>query len=104
MGGARRAAELAELAEAALAGEPPPAVNDLQDAARTLCPPIDAALEAMRAAGARAAMVAGSGPTVFGVFETPATARAAAGALAERHPRAIAAEPVGPDFARVRAA
>jgi len=44
--------------------------NDLEPAARSLCPAIDAALEALRAAGAEAAMVSGSGPTTFGVFRS----------------------------------
>ena len=42
--------------------------NDLQDAARSLCPAIDKALEATLAAGADHALVSGSGPTVLGVF------------------------------------
>ncbi len=42
--------------------------NDLQDAARSLCPAIDRALEATLAAGADHALVSGSGPTVLGVF------------------------------------
>ena len=42
--------------------------NDLQDAARSLCPQIDRALEAALAAGADHALVSGSGPTVIGVF------------------------------------
>jgi 4-diphosphocytidyl-2-C-methyl-D-erythritol kinase len=42
--------------------------NDLQDAARSLCPAIDAALESVLAAGADHALVSGSGPTVVGVF------------------------------------
>ncbi len=42
--------------------------NDLQDAARSLCPAIDGALEAVLAAGADHALVSGSGPTVLGVF------------------------------------
>jgi 4-diphosphocytidyl-2-C-methyl-D-erythritol kinase len=42
--------------------------NDLEPAARSLCPAIDEALEALRGAGAEAAMVSGSGPTTFGVF------------------------------------
>lgn len=42
--------------------------NDLQDAARSLCPAIDEALEAVLAAGADHALVSGSGPTVLGVF------------------------------------
>jgi 4-diphosphocytidyl-2-C-methyl-D-erythritol kinase len=89
LGAARSPAELDARAAAARAGEPPPAVNDLQDAARSLCPGIDRVLEAVRAAGATTAMVAGSGPTVFGVFDDPERARAAAATL----PGAIAAEP-----------
>lgn len=42
--------------------------NDLQDAARALCPAIDEALAAARAAGADHALVSGSGPTVVGLF------------------------------------
>jgi 4-diphosphocytidyl-2-C-methyl-D-erythritol kinase len=42
--------------------------NDLQDAARSLCPAIDKALESTLAAGADHALVSGSGPTVLGVF------------------------------------
>ena len=42
--------------------------NDLQDAACSLCPAIDTALEAVLAAGADHALVSGSGPTVLGVF------------------------------------
>jgi 4-diphosphocytidyl-2-C-methyl-D-erythritol kinase len=88
LGGARSPAELEERAAAARAGEPPPPVNDLQDAARSLCPAIDAALDRVRAAGADVAMVSGSGPTVFGMFATPDAARAAAA----RVPGAIAVE------------
>ena len=44
--------------------------NDLEPAARSLCPAIDEALAALRAAGAEAAMVSGSGPTTFGVFRS----------------------------------
>jgi 4-diphosphocytidyl-2-C-methyl-D-erythritol kinase len=87
-----------ELEHAARSSEPPSAVNDLQDAARALCPAIDDGLAAIRAAGAHTAMVSGSGPTVFGLFDTPAAARAAA----LETPGALAAEPVGPDFGRVR--
>lgn len=41
--------------------------NDLQDAARSLCPEIDDALEAALAAGADHALVSGSGPTVVAI-------------------------------------
>jgi 4-diphosphocytidyl-2-C-methyl-D-erythritol kinase len=89
----------AELEQAAAAPEPPPPVNDLQDAALALCPSIAGTLEGVRGAGASVAMVSGSGPTVFGLFPTPEAAHRAAAALG-----AIAAVPVGPDFGRVRAA
>jgi len=42
--------------------------NDLQDAARSLCPAIDEALEASINAGADHAIVSGSGPTVLALF------------------------------------
>ncbi|MDP2710019.1 MAG: hypothetical protein Q8O56_02250 [Solirubrobacteraceae bacterium] len=42
--------------------------NDLQDAARSLCPAIDRTLESALAAGADHALVTGSGPTVVAVF------------------------------------
>jgi 4-diphosphocytidyl-2-C-methyl-D-erythritol kinase len=103
LGGARAPGELEQRAAAARAGEPPPPVNDLQAAARALCPPIDAVLADVAAAGAHTAMVSGSGPTVFGLFDDVATARTAAGALAPRHPGAVAAEPAGTDYAKVRA-
>lgn len=88
----RSRAELAQLAEAlqrALGGGAalPPAElleNDLQDAARALCPEIGHALELAREAGARHALVSGSGPTVIGLFpgvEGPAQAQRAAAAL-----------------------
>jgi 4-diphosphocytidyl-2-C-methyl-D-erythritol kinase len=89
LGGARSADELAARAAEARAGEVPP-VNDLEAAARSLCPVIDPVLDAVRAAGATVAMVSGSGPTVFGLFDTPDAARAAAATV----PGAIAAEPV----------
>jgi 4-diphosphocytidyl-2-C-methyl-D-erythritol kinase len=77
--------------------------NDLQDAARSLCPAIDAALDTARLAGADHAMVSGSGPTVVGLFlgaDGPARARKALGAW----PRAFAAEPVGEEWAAVGSA
>lgn len=43
-------------------------VNDLEPAARALCPAIEGALDAVRAAGADHAIVCGSGPTVAGVY------------------------------------
>jgi len=70
------------LPELAPGEEPDPWVNDLQDAARSLCPPVDAALAEARAAGAAHALVSGSGPTVVGVFPTAGDAERAAAALA----------------------
>ena len=46
-------------------------VNDLEAPARALCPAIDPALEALRAAGVEDPMVTGSGPTVFGISDDP---------------------------------
>jgi 4-diphosphocytidyl-2-C-methyl-D-erythritol kinase len=77
------------------------AVNDLEPAARSLCPWIDGALDDVRAAGAERAMVSGSGPTVFGLFSDAAAAGAAVARLGRRHPGAVVAEPVGPEFAAV---
>jgi 4-diphosphocytidyl-2-C-methyl-D-erythritol kinase len=90
LGAARPEAELAAREEEARAGEPPPAVNDLQDAARALCPSIEPVLEQVAAAGADHTLVSGSGPTVFGYFHDPEHARAAAAQL----PGAIAVEPL----------
>ncbi len=75
-------------------------VNDLEAAARSLCPSIAPALDAARAAGAERALVSGSGPTVFGLFpgaEGAEAATEAARELAARFPGASAATPVGPD-------
>jgi 4-diphosphocytidyl-2-C-methyl-D-erythritol kinase len=55
--------------------------NDLQDAARSLCPQIDEALAAAERAGADRAIVSGSGPTVVGLyFGSEHERRSAAGA------------------------
>ncbi|HLW95176.1 MAG TPA: hypothetical protein VKS25_07365 [Solirubrobacteraceae bacterium] len=67
------------------------AVNDLQDAARSLEPTIDAELERARAAGASDALVCGSGPTVIGLFAAYEEAAAAAAHLGGS---AIAARPL----------
>ena len=94
------------LAAALADGSPlPPAEllrNDLEDAARALCPEIDTALAQARAAGADMALVSGSGPTVLGLFagsRGPARARAATRALAERDPAPLTTEPVTAGFA-----
>jgi 4-diphosphocytidyl-2-C-methyl-D-erythritol kinase len=90
LGGARSPDELAEREAEALAGESP-LVNDLQDAARSLCPAIDLF---------PGAMVSGSGPTVFATYDSPGTARAAAATM----PGAIAVEPVPLGYGEVRPA
>jgi 4-diphosphocytidyl-2-C-methyl-D-erythritol kinase len=90
LGLGRPAAELDELAarlrEAAGAGSSPFAyaellVNDLEPAARSLRPAIGAALDALRDAGAPLALLTGSGPTAFGLFESLGAAREAAARL-----------------------
>jgi 4-diphosphocytidyl-2-C-methyl-D-erythritol kinase len=65
-------------------------VNDLEPAARSLRPAIGDAIDALRAAGAPHALLTGSGPTAFGLFESLAAARAAAAEL--DRPDAIACE------------
>jgi 4-diphosphocytidyl-2-C-methyl-D-erythritol kinase len=64
--------------------------NDLQQAAVALQPGIERTLAAVREAGALAAAVSGSGPTVFGIFTDPAAAEAAGSAV----PGSIATRPV----------
>jgi 4-diphosphocytidyl-2-C-methyl-D-erythritol kinase len=75
-----------------------PFVNDLEPAARSLCPSIDDALAAARAMGAEHALLSGSGPTVFGVFADAQSARAAAAG----HPGALAVAPASSDSHAVR--
>lgn len=95
-------AELDEHARAAAAaiasGDLPPLANDLEPAARSLCPSIDEALAAARGVGASWAMVSGSGPTVVGLFPEPGDAERAAGYLAAtgRTPAPIATRPLVP--------
>ena len=52
--------------------------NDLEPAALSLRPELEQTLERLRAAGAFAARITGSGPTAFGVFESDRTAEQAA--------------------------
>jgi 4-diphosphocytidyl-2-C-methyl-D-erythritol kinase len=105
LGIGRDGAELAELLERLRAGLAPElVVNDLQEAARSLCPSIDDALAAARGAGADHALVSGSGPTVVGVFwgeDGAERAERAAAALSGRFPGAVVTRPVEPDFAAV---
>ena len=56
--------------------------NDLEAAAMSLRPELDAVRAELLDWGALAARVSGSGPTVFGVFASPAAARAAAAGIA----------------------
>jgi 4-diphosphocytidyl-2-C-methyl-D-erythritol kinase len=70
-------------------------VNDLEPAARALCPAIDEALATARQVGAHHALVCGSGPTVIGLFADLRGARGAAARLSERKPRPIAVSPWG---------
>jgi len=75
----------------------PDYVNDLEPAARALEPTIDEALACARRLGADVVMVSGSGPTVIGLFASPAAAADAAAAARERDPAPVAAAPfVGP--------
>jgi len=112
VGSARERAELEDahrgLADALADGSPLPSLellrNDLEGAARALCPEIDVALGEVRETDPDAALVSGSGPTVLGLFagsRGPARARAGARALAERLPAPLAADAVGRDFAGV---
>jgi 4-diphosphocytidyl-2-C-methyl-D-erythritol kinase len=89
----RATEELDHWAERLRGGEPPPAVNDLQAAARRLCPAIDDALEALAAAGVQRPLVTGSGPTVFGFSDDP---EAPARLRAAGYARARSADPYGP--------
>ena len=80
--------------------------NDLQDAARSLCPAIDQALESTLAAGADHALVSGSGPTVLGVFVGSGSPRARAPRLRlaggrGQDPDPAAQPPDGPDQLRL---
>jgi 4-diphosphocytidyl-2-C-methyl-D-erythritol kinase len=87
-----------------IADEPELLKNDLQAAAISLCPGIEAALEEALGAGADVAFVSGSGPTVIGLFkgtDGPGRARRAAAGLVGRVPAASWATPVEEGVARV---
>ena len=78
--------------------------NDLQGPAISLCPEIGAVLDEALGAGADAAFVSGSGPTVVGLFvgaDGPERARRAATRLAGREPAASWATPVEQGLAAV---
>ncbi len=110
--GTALSARAGDLADALGQGAPLPAAtellhNDLQRAAVSLCPEIVEALSEARQAGAHPAIVSGSGPTVLGLFrrtgavteDGPARAARAVSVLRDRRPAALAAAPVGADFA-----
>jgi 4-diphosphocytidyl-2-C-methyl-D-erythritol kinase len=119
LGLAREPGELRRLGQqlvtALAGGEPAPAAvellhNDLQRAAVSLCPQIADALAQASAAGADAAFVSGSGPTVVGMFfarvgateDDTALRRAerAAASLRGRDPAPVCATPVDAACAR----
>jgi len=107
----------ARLAASLQGGAPAPADaellgNDLQPAALSLCPQIAPALAQARAAGADAALVSGSGPTVLGLFlpraggdpqEGLRRAERAAAGLRGRAPAALCAASVEAGFGAARA-
>ena len=102
LGLGRGAAELEEIGDrlrgaAAGAGSPLEYaelfVNDLQQAALSLRPAIAEVLSALEQAGARVALVTGSGPTAFGLFEDLAGADRAAASLPPRFADAIVSAP-----------
>jgi 4-diphosphocytidyl-2-C-methyl-D-erythritol kinase len=89
------AARLREVSTAAIDLPEQLLVNDLEPAARALCPSIDESLAEARRVGARVALVCGSGPTVVGLFDDLQAARGAAARLHDREPRPIAVAPWG---------
>ncbi len=79
-------------------------VNDLEPAARSLCPQIGDALAALRSAGAAVALVCGSGPTCAGLWwgeDALIAAGEAARELAARFPLSTAVTPVGAEAGSV---
>jgi 4-diphosphocytidyl-2-C-methyl-D-erythritol kinase len=68
-------------------------VNDLQQAALSLRPSLSEPLESLRDAGARTALLTGSGPTAFGLFENIAEADRAAARLPARFAAAMVTSP-----------
>jgi 4-diphosphocytidyl-2-C-methyl-D-erythritol kinase len=75
--------------------------NDLQAAAVDLEPEAGRALGLLRAAGAREALLSGSGPAAFGLFDDPGTA--ATGLSAGWRGLTAAFESAPPGYAEVRA-
>ncbi len=68
-------------------------VNDLEQAAISLRPPIAEALAALEEVGAARALVTGSGPTAVGIFADIVAADAAIAALPPRYANAIVSAP-----------
>ncbi len=68
-------------------------VNDLEQAAVSLLPAVAEALSALEEVGARRALVTGSGPTAFGVFDDIVAADRAAAELPPRYANAIVTAP-----------
>lgn len=102
LGAVRSGAELdeigARLREAAVEGASPRdygelLVNDLERAALSLRPEIAEALAALTEVGAARALISGSGPTAFGLFDDLAAADRAAAALPPRFASAIVSSP-----------
>ena len=101
----RDASDLAARVRQIRAGAPLAHVNDLEPAAVSLRPQIGAALDALRDTGADHAMLSGSGPTVFGLYQgedAAQRAEAAAVRLSDRYPGATSASPVREEFAAPR--
>jgi 4-diphosphocytidyl-2-C-methyl-D-erythritol kinase len=76
-------------------------ITELEPAALSLRPELEATLERVRGAGADVAMVSGSGPTVLGLFHDRHAAKAARDA---HFPGCKVAKPVGPHGGEVLAA
>jgi 4-diphosphocytidyl-2-C-methyl-D-erythritol kinase len=74
---------LRHVASAGTAGLAAALENDLQQAALSLRPELAGTLERLRGAGALGAAVSGSGPTCFGLFDSPRAAEAAAASIPE---------------------
>lgn len=77
--------------------------NDLQHAALELAPQARPALTALTEAGAHVALLSGSGPTAFGLFDSDEAAEAARAALAPRWSgEAVVVRSAPSDYAVVR--
>ncbi len=106
LGGGR--AELDLDATRSLAGEMrllPALDNDLQPAALSLRPELHDTLASLKAAGALGALVSGSGPTCFGLFEDRGAAEAAAARIEGAIPaalRRLSGQPASLESSRVR--